>query len=302
MDPPLTFSGSLRPAVDWRVSQSTHGHLAPPETARRSSAAAHDRARPRGGLPRRRPRRPCWRAVTRRLRARSLAGHARASLAAERRGDLRPRGAGATRPIVVEAIVEDTPPRPRCSRELGEILGEGHAARHHHLGAVGRRRWAPRAGAPSRFAALHVFNPVTEDGARRARLPGRGDAETPRARSRSVRRARQDAGRGPRHARLRRQPAALPLPVRRRAPARAHRHGAEGDRHLHEARRRPPDRAAGAARPRRASTSSSAIGETIGATVPAPRRGAGRRGRAGPQERPRVPHLRRSCSESFSTD
>ena len=36
----------------------------------------------------------------------------------------------------------------------------GHAARHHHLLAVGGHAGARRAGAPDRFAALHVFNPV----------------------------------------------------------------------------------------------------------------------------------------------
>ena len=44
---------------------------------------------------------------------------------------------------------------------------------------------------------------------------------------------------------------------------------------------------------------SKAIGETIGAKVPARVRGADRRGRARSQERPRVPHLR-NLKQSFS--
>ena len=66
--------------------------------------------------------------------------------------------------------------------------------------------------------------PGAEDGPGRARVPGRRRRERhARARPRAVRGARQDRGRGAGHAGLRRQPPAVPVPVRGRAADGAHR-------------------------------------------------------------------------------
>ena len=150
---------------------------------------------------------------------------------------------------------------PRTRRSSAGVLGD--------LGARRRRRRAPRhapprrcrssawprpPASPERFVGLHVFNPVPEDEARRARLPRRGDRRDAPARARAVRGAGQDRRRGPRPARLRGQPPALPLPLQRGRLHGGDRHGARGRRPVHDARRRAPDgaaRAAGLRRPRR---------------------------------------------------
>ena len=101
---------------------------------------------------------------------------------------------------------------------------------------------------PARFFGLHVFNPVTQDGAGGAVLPD--EARGTRARrTRSARRS-EDRRRGARRAGLRREPAPVPLPVRRGAAARADGLDPTGGR-VHEARRGVPDGTAGAARLRR---------------------------------------------------
>ena len=107
-----------------------------------------------------------------------------------------------------------------------------------------------RGGIAGRLFGLHVFNPVPRMKLVEVCFPDGADASA-RERARLVRGARQDRGRGARPGRLRRQPPALPLPLRRRAHDGADRHGGRRGRHLHEARRRPPDGPAGAARLRR---------------------------------------------------
>ena len=114
--------------------------------------------------------------------------------------------------------------------------------------------WRGASGAPERFVGLHVFNPVPEDEARRAGLPGRGHRHDARARPRAVRGAGQDRGRGPRPAGLRGQPPALPLSLQRGRPPWRRPAWRRGRRPVHDARRRAPDgaaRAAGLRRPRR---------------------------------------------------
>ena len=83
---------------------------------------------------------------------------------------------------------------------------------------------AKAGGIAGRLFGLHVFNPVPRMKLVEVCFPD-GGAEAPRAGACLVRRARQDRGRGSRPGRLRRQPPALPLPLRRRADDGAHRHG-----------------------------------------------------------------------------
>ena len=163
--------------------------------------------------------------------------------------------------------VTTDPKRPRRlrRRRRGDRRGgrrQGRAARRRSPRPARTPTWRPpppRSASPrsptaggiaGRLFGLHVFNPVPRMKLVEVCFPD-GAEERPREGARLVRGARQDRGRGPRPGRLRRQPPALPLPLRRRAADRADRHGGGRGRHLHEARRRPPDGPAGAARLRR---------------------------------------------------
>ena len=154
--------------------------------------------------------------------------------------------------------------RPRSARELDEPTRCSPAPRPRC-----RSRTSPRpAAAPEHFAALHVFNPVAAHGAHRARLPRRRHRRRPRsARARCARRSARPASRWPT------SPASSSTACCSRTsstPSRVMEEqglDARGRRHLHEARRRPPDgpaRAAGLRRPRRLI----AIGEQVGVEIP----------------------------------
>ena len=100
--------------------------------------------------------------------------------------------------------------------------GRRRRARHDDLLAADRR--ARRGQRPPRALRRPArLQPGAEDGPDRARVPGRRQRRHPRAGARAVRGAGQDRGRGPRHAGLRRQPPAVPVPVRGRAADGAHR-------------------------------------------------------------------------------
>ena len=141
---------------------------------------------------------------------------------------------------MVEAVAEDAELKASMHGLLGELLDPDGAPRHDHVVAVGPAAGGGQrpAGALRRAARVQ---PGREDGAGRAGLPARGQRRDARALPRALRAPRQDRRRGARCGRLRGQPAAVPLPLRRRADARARRPLARGRGHLHEARRRPPD-------------------------------------------------------------
>ena len=200
-----------------------------------------------------RPTRSCWRAA----RLRPGAPRRRSSPPAPRSRVPSPRGCGSrpTRPTWPSATSSSR-------RSIEEVEPEGRAARDRRRGLPRTRTWPrppPRSASPRspRRAARRPplrpprLQPGAADEAGRGLLPRRR-RRRPREGAGLVRGARQDRGRGSRPGRLRRQPPALPLPLRRRADDRADRHGGRRGRHLHEARRRPPDGPAGAARLRRA--------------------------------------------------
>ena len=153
--------------------------------------------------------------------------------------------------FVVEAIVEDPEAKAALLLDLAPRLRDD-AILATTTSSLSITELAEASGRPDRFVGLHVFNPVPKMDLIELAFPPAATATHARGRARSVRGARQDRGRGPGHGRLRRQPAAVPVPVRGRAADGAHGARAGGDRHLHAAGRRPPAGAAGAARPRRA--------------------------------------------------
>ena len=179
----------------------------------------------------------------------------------------------------------------RCSASSNAIARPRRDPRHAPPPRCRSSALAEASGRPERFVGLHVFNPVTRMKLVELVFPRgrqRGDAQ-PRAGA--VRDVREDARRGARHPGLRRQPPAVPLSVQRRAAARRDGHG-----------RRPTSTPACSSAPGtrwarwRCSTSSASTSPRRSARRSASRcrarvRAADRRGRAGPQERPRLSRL-----------
>ena len=138
----------------------------------------------------------------------------RARIRGDRAGPLQ----GAT--FIVEAVVEDPDHKAAAAGRAGGPPRPGRDPRHHHLLALDRR--AGRGQRPTRaLRGPARLQSRAANGAGRAGVPRQAAA-------RSATRARalcealgKTAGRGPRHAGVRRQPAAVPLPVRcRRADGR----------------------------------------------------------------------------------
>ena len=94
--------------------------------------------------------------------------------------------------------------------------------------------WREASGRPERFLGLHVFNPVTKMELVELVFPPRRQRAHARGGAGAVRGLREDPRRGARHPRLRRQPAAVPLPVQRRAPGGRDGHGPRRRGHVHE--------------------------------------------------------------------
>ena len=200
--------------VDWRVSQH-------PSTRSPSGSGSSGAARSRAAW------RP-WRLAMGRCscaRARPSVGPARARLPRLRRGRGDLRAAAPRRGHLHGRGDRRGPGREgRAVRRARRRARPRGGARQHHLVAVGQRAGRrQRARRPLRGAAR--LQPRHEDGADRARVPGCGERRDARPHARAVRRARQDRRRGARHAGLRRQPAAVPVPVRGGRAARAHRAG-----------------------------------------------------------------------------
>ena len=152
--------------------------------------------------------------------------------------------------FVVEAIAEEQDAKAALLRDLGGAATNGTILAT-TTSALSVTALADATGRPERFVGLHVFNPVPKMDLVELVFPAAADDET-RERTRALCAALgKTRGRGPRHARLRRQPPAVPVPVRRRRAARGERAGAAGDRRLHAHGRRPPDGTARAARLRR---------------------------------------------------
>ena len=129
-------------------------------------------------------------------------------------------------------------------------LPRGRPREHHLVPVDGRARGPLRPSAPA--VRPSRLQPGATDGAGRALPARRAAGGSQGAGPRLVPGARQDGDRGSRPAGVRRQPPALPLPVRRRSAGRANRDGERRRRLLHRARGRAPDGAAAAARLHRA--------------------------------------------------
>ena len=158
--------------------------------------------------------------------------------------------------FLVEAVVEHHGSKTAVLSDLGEL------ARHAGAGAVlatttsslSIAELAQASGHPESFVGFHPFNPVPRMQLVELAFPPQAVARDPRAGQEPVRGARQDPGRGPGHTGVRRQPAAVPVPVQRGRAAVRDRPDARGRRQLHDARRRHadgPDRAARLRRARR---------------------------------------------------
>ena len=155
--------------------------------------------------------------------------------------------------VLVEAVAEDHASRPAC---CGPPTPRAAARRpgDDDLLAVDRRARAACGAATTRFVGLHVFNPVPKMELVELAFPDAA-SERDRGADRELCAALgKKAVEVPDIARLRRQPPAVPLPLR--AVELMEQTGLSGERgrSLHDARRRPPDgpaRAAGLRRPRR---------------------------------------------------
>ena len=118
--------------------------------------------------------------------------------------------------FVVEAVVEDHDVKAAAARPSWPRTPARGDPRDHHLVAVGRASWPRRAAAPSASSACTSSTRCTRMELVELAFPREATAGHARARARAVRGARQDRGRGARHPGLRRQPAAVPVPVQRR--------------------------------------------------------------------------------------
>ena len=271
---------SLR-AVDWRVSQ----HPAPAPRAARHRRQRHDRARP--GRPRGPPRAgdPVRALGAQRGRPRATGSTpTRSRSRATARRSRRPR-------FVVEAIVEEHAAKTALFGELARDPRPRRDPRHHDLVAVGgparRRERAPRAlRRPARL------QPRDEDGARRARVPGRRHARTRATRTRALCEAL-----GKTAVEVADTPGfvvnRLLFPYLFDAVELLERTGmdAAGGRHVHEARRRPPDRARWRCSTSSASTSPWRSARRSARKIPAARRRA-RSPRARSAARPAAASIR----------
>ena len=173
--------------------------------------------------------------------------------------------------FVVEAIAEDQDAKAGAARASSAARAGNGTMLATTTSSLSVAALAEATGRPERFVGLHVFNPCRR-WSWSSSPSRRGPTRHARARPRAVRGARQDRGRGPRHAGLRRQPPAVPVPLRRRRLLEETGLEPAGDRRLHAARRRPPDGPARAARLRRARRRRSRSARSIGAEVPDARR------------------------------
>ena len=140
--------------------------------------------------------------------------------------------------LVVEAIVEEIEPKTKLLRELDEIL-PATSLLATTTSALSVSELGAASGRPARFFGLHVFNPVSKMRLVELCFPTGCEDETRRRAFAFCERIGKRRG-GARRDRVRREPPAVPLPLRRGAPARADGDGARSDRRLHEARRSHP--------------------------------------------------------------
>ena len=170
--------------------------------------------------------------------------------------------------------------------ELGELLADDAAGRHHHLLAARSPQLAAASGRPERFAGIHVFNPVEKMKLVELAFPDEA-SRTPRARASAscARRSSKTPVEVPDAAGFVVNRLLFPYLFNAVRLLERERHRRRGGGRVHEARRRPPDGAARAARLRRASTWRRRSASSIGAEVPARVRAADRRREARPEER-----------------
>ena len=156
---------------------------------------------------------------------------------------------------MVEAIAEDTARRRRSSRALGERAGRGRRSLATTTSSLSVAELARGSGRPERFVGLHVFNPVTKMKLVELSFPAAGQRGHHACELHALCDALgKTAGRGPDTPGFVVNRLLFPYLFDAVRLLERDRPRPQGGRHVHEARRRPPDGAAGAARLRRAST------------------------------------------------
>ena len=114
--------------------------------------------------------------------------------------------------LVVEAIAEDADAKVELLSALAATAPDAHLATTTSSLSIGEL--GERSGCADRFFGLHVFSPVARMELIELCLPAALADGVARPRPDLVRSARQDRDRGAGPDRVRRQPAALPLPLR----------------------------------------------------------------------------------------
>ena len=150
-------------------------------------------------------------------------------------------------PIVVEAVSEDPETKRRLYGQLAEVLDDD-AVLATTTSSLSVAELAEASGRPDRFGALHVFNPVDKMKLVELSFPDSASEETKQRLHELCDELGKTAVEVPDAAGF--VVNKLLFPYLFDAVRLLERDGprAEGDRHLHEARRRPPDGAARAAR------------------------------------------------------
>ena len=119
--------------------------------------------------------------------------------------------------FVVESVVEDLEVKSALLHEIGALAREDTVIGS-TTSSLSVAELAEASGRPEQFVGLHVFNPVERMDLVELAYPRRRFRIDARARPLAVRGARQDRRRGPRRPGLRRQPAAVPVPLLGGAP------------------------------------------------------------------------------------
>ena len=125
-------------------------------------------------------------------------------------------------PVVVEAVSEDVEAKRGLYEQLADVLPDD-AVLATTTSSLSVAELAKASGRPDRFAALHVFNPVEKMQLVELSFPAAASGDTKKRLHELCEHLDKTAVEVPDAAGLRREQAAVPVPLRRGAPARARR-------------------------------------------------------------------------------